>query len=154
MDVAEIVSRIGTSGFVAGSSGEIRVDMRFATVGGIQTGAAYAVIDFLCMPASAGVSSGVVADIYASFSLRSFVQIAAGQSIETTYGGTTKAHFGTPVLTVSRSGTLYTLRLTTFTAGASLPNYGPATQVYLAVTSQINGQRNSFDLAPNVFPTL
>lgn len=155
IDVTEIINRVGSNSFASGTSGEIHVDMRFRTVGGIQTGAAKAVIDFITMGAAGGITLTPVQDVYASFTLRSFLQIAAGQPIETNFGNVTRAHFGTPELLASRSGNLYTLRLSTFAAGASMANYGPATNVDITVTTHVNGRRTSSpDFAPNVLPSL
>lgn len=122
--------------------GEISILMQHRTVGGIVNGTSHCVIGFLIQAASEGISSGRIDDVYAAFALKDFIQIAAGQPTETTFGGTTKVHFTNPVLSVDRVGDVFNLRLSGY-AAPSQANYGPADRILSQVTVELDSMNAS-----------
>ena len=140
VSVADIKAVFTAPNYGRQCAGNLIATLRFRTAGGIVTGSAVFSFLYQGMGAAGGVGLTPVNDVYMSFVLQGFTQTAAGQSIETTFGATTQAHFGaTPVLSVTRTGDIYNLSMNSFTAGTSLPNYGPATNVDIAVTLQSFG---------------
>lgn len=122
------------------ASGTILVRMGMLTaVGGVEFGAALAVIDFVAMSSSNGVNDAQTPtdDCYIAFTLRSFVQIPASLAIEAAFGSSTKAFFTSPALTVSRTGNVYTLKLSGY-ANQTIPNYGAATVMCSSVSMEID----------------
>lgn len=124
------------------ASGTIYVRMAHMTsAGGVQMGAALAVIDFVAMSASAGIApaQSPVDDVYMGFTLRSFVQIDAGQPMEGQFGSTTKTAFTSPTLSVTKEADGYVLKLSGYSV-PSIPNWGAATVMVSNVTMDINAQ--------------
>lgn len=120
--------------------GTIYVRMAHMTAaGGVEFGSALAVVDFIAMGSSIGVTNSAAAtnDCYMAFTLRSFTQIPAGLPMESQFGATTKAFFTAPALSVERSGNLYLLKLSGYT-NQTIPNWGSSTLMISSVTMEIN----------------
>jgi hypothetical protein len=118
----------------------------------ITIGATLAIVDFLIMPASEGMSSGAIDDVYYKFKLRSVLNIDAGKPINSNFSGaTTKAHFNedTAVLTAVPDGDFVNLILSTFVA-PSIDNFGKADRLLSFQTIQINASNNSYNVGYTV----
>jgi hypothetical protein len=69
------------------SNGTINIMLLAKTSGMITNGATLAIVDFLIMPASEGMSSGAIDDVYYKFKLRSVLNIDAGKQINSNFIG-------------------------------------------------------------------
>jgi len=130
------------------SNGTINIMLLAKTSGMITIGATLAIVDFLIMPASEGMSSGAIDDVYYKFKLRSVLNIDAGKPINSNFSGaTTKAHFNedTAVLTAVPDGDFVKLILSTFVA-PSIDNFGKADRLLSFQTIQINASNNSYNV--------
>lgn len=116
--------------------GTIHIRMAMLTgMGGVECGAALAVIDFIAMGSSNGVhdSQSPVDDCYMAFVLRTFVQVEASLAIEDQFRSTTKEFFTSPTLTADRVGSSYVLKLTGY-KNQAIPNWGEATVMISSVS--------------------
>lgn len=124
------------------AAGEISILMRHRTPGGVTVGATLAILGFVMMASSEGVSpADALNDAYTSFFLKWCVPVAAGSPIDT-LGATTHEHFANPALSVERIGDLYHLRLSGYSASSN-PNYGPADRITSHITMQADGLNGS-----------
>ncbi|MDF2517649.1 MAG: hypothetical protein K0R59_2945 [Sphingobacterium sp.] len=130
------------------SNGTINIMLLAKTSGMITIGATLAIVDFLIMPASEGMGSGTIDDVYYQFKLRSVLNIDGGKPINSNFSGaTTKAHFNedTAVLTAVPDGDFVKLILSTFVA-PSIDNFGKADRLLSFQTIQINASNNSYNV--------
>lgn len=124
------------------TQGEIRVMMQHRTKGGQVIGTSLAVIDFVAMTASEGMTAANrVNDVYCDFGLKSFLAIPSGLPIDK-LGARTQQHFVDPVLTVTRRGNEYVLALSGY-AAVSVVNYGPADRIYSCITMHADALNGS-----------
>ncbi|RKE52727.1 hypothetical protein [Sphingobacterium detergens] len=134
------------------SNGTINIMLLAKTSGMITIGSTLAIVDFLIMPASEGMSSGAIDEVYYKFKLRSVLNIDAGKPINSNFSGaTTKAHFNedTAVLTAVPDGDFVKLILSTFVA-PSIDNFGKADRLLSFQTIQINASNNSYNVGYTV----
>jgi hypothetical protein len=124
------------------TQGEIRVMMQHRTGGGQVIGTSLAVIDFVAMTASEGVTTANrVNDVYCDFALKSFLAIPGGLPIDK-LGARTQRHFTNPVLAAKRLSNDYVLALSGY-ATVSVPNYGPADRIYSCITMHADALNGS-----------
>ncbi|WP_341832828.1 hypothetical protein AACH28_09815 [Sphingobacterium thalpophilum] len=130
------------------SNGTIHIMLLVKTSGMITIGATLAIVDFIIMPASEGMGSGAIDDIYYKFKLRSVFNIDAGKPINSNFtAATTKAHFNedTAALTAVPDGDFVKLILSTYVA-PSIDNFGKADRLLSFQTIQINASNNSYNV--------
>lgn len=124
------------------AAGEISILMRHQTSGGVTVGATLAVVGFVMMASSEGVSTAhALNDAYISFFLKWCVPVEAGNAIDK-LGATTHEHFASPSLSVERIDNLHHLSLSGYSA-RSIPNYGPADRISSHITMQSDGLNGS-----------
>lgn len=124
--------------------GEITVAMQHKTAGGVVDGISVATIGFAIMAASEGVTpANAVDDVYAVFFLKEFNQVAAGSIIDTLgLGAVTRAHFASPVFSYDRTGDVFNLRLSNYSAPSNA-GYGAADRILSHITIEADSRNNS-----------
>lgn len=145
IDIGEVISRLPSQN-QRPAAGEISILMRHSTAGGITVGTTLAVVGFVMMASSEGVTgSNALNDVYMSFFLKWCVPIEAGKPIDT-LGAVTHEHFVDSELSVTREGSIYSLHLSGYSAPSNR-NYGPANRIYSHITMQSDALNNSSVLA-------
>lgn len=124
-------------------SGVIKVLMQHRTAGGIVNGTSLAVIHFVAMGASEGVTpANAVNDVYITFELERVIQVAASQIIDNLGGGAvTRTHFTAPTLSVTRTGDQFDLKLSGY-AAPSNPGYGAADRMTSHIQIEADARNN------------
>lgn len=125
-------------------TGELSVMMQHRTAGGVVDGTSLATVGFVIMAASEGIGAGTaVDDVYATFFLKEFAQIPAGSTLDNPpTGAITRAHFASPVFSFDRTGDVYNLRLSNYSAPPN-PGYGAADRITAHLTLQADSRNNS-----------
>lgn len=130
------------------ANGTINIMLLAKTSGMITIGATLVLVDFLIMPASEGMTSGSIDEVYYRFKLRNVLNIEAGKPMNSNFSGaTTKTHFNedSAVLTTEADGDFVKLSLSSFVA-PSIENFGKADRLLSFQTIQINAGNNSYNV--------